>query len=671
MRFTIMALLAAWSIGSASAQPSDNSPDDPPARVARMSYVSGTVSFQPGGVDEWVAAPINRPLTTGDQFWADDQSRAEFHAGTATLRISRLTGFSFLNLSDTTLQARLSQGVLELRVADVEDREIIEVDTPNVSFNVVRPGIYRFEVDPSGQSTMVTVRDGEGDAIAAGQTVPVRTLQRVRVLGIDRPSFDVFPAPAMDEFDFWCAERSRREEQSISARYVSRDMIGYDDLDEHGAWSEIPEYGPVWRPRTVSIDWAPYRYGHWAWIEPWGWTWVDDAPWGFAPFHYGRWVYAGGGWVWVPGPRMRRPAYAPALVGWIGGPRFGVSISIGGGGGVGWFPLGPGEVFVPSYRTSSRYFNHVNVSNTRVTNVHVTNVYNTTVVNNNTTVINNTHYVNRGVPGGVTAVSHETFTRGRSVRQGLVNVNASAVESAQVTRTAAVAPSRQSVLAGAVAARSTPPAAVTERQVVARTPAPAPAVPFNTRRESYQANPGQPLSTDQVRQLQRQQVSSGSRSVVRQQAADAGQTTGQPGDRRMRSVEPANPAQQQTAPTERRRVERNPVQIMNPTERSNPIERQRVEQPRIEQRRVEQPRVEQPRIEQRRVEQPRIEQRRVEQPRVEQPRPRIERTPPPERSTPVERPRVERPQVQSPKEEKPAEQRQERRERPTREKKEN
>lgn len=662
MRLAIIAAMAVSGMALQAQPQPDGDPQDPPARVARMSYVTGTVSFQPAGVEDWVAAPLNRPLTTGDQFWADDQARAEFQAGNVTLRIGRLTGFSFLNLNDTTMQIRLSQGLLEVRVADLEDREIVEIDTPNISFSVVRPGVYRVDVDSSGQSTIVTVRDGEGDASGSGQSFPIRAGQRARVLGIDRTSYDVFPAPSMDEFDSWCAERARREEQSISARYVSRDMIGYDDLDQNGAWSEVPEYGPVWRPRSVGADWAPYRYGHWAWIEPWGWTWVDDAPWGFAPFHYGRWVYVGGGWAWVPGPMMRRPAYAPALVGWIGGPRFGVSISVGGGGGVGWFPLGPGEVFVPAYRTSPRYFNHVNVSNTRVTNVQVTNVYNTTVINNNNTVINNTRYVNRGAPGGVTAVSQETFTRGRPVHQSMANVNASALQSAQVTTSAAIAPSRQSVLAGAASTRSAPPASVTDRQVVARTPAPAPTVPFNKRREALQGNPGQPLSTGQVEQLQRQQPSSGWRSVVRQQPADATQpgTQGTPADRRMRRAEQpatANPQQnvQVPDPGERRRVERNPVELTNPTQRTNPVERQRVERPRVEERRVEQQRVEERRIEQRRVEQPRVERPQpTERQRVERPQQQ-------------ERPRVERPQ-QEQKTERPAEQRPERR---PREKKEN
>ena len=160
-------------------------------------------------------------------------------------------------------------------------------------------------------------------------------------------------------------------------RYVSPDVVGYQDLDDYGVWYSDSNYGYIWVPR-VTRGWAPYQDGHWAWISPWGWTWVDEAPWGYAPFHYGRWVYARNRWGWVPGPIAVRPVYAPALVAFIGGPRFSVSVALGGGGGhVGWFPLGPREVYVPAYRTSREYVNRVNVSNTTVTNITITNVYNT------------------------------------------------------------------------------------------------------------------------------------------------------------------------------------------------------------------------------------------------------------------------------------------------------
>src|SRR5205807_6042776 len=140
-------------------------------------------------------------------------------------------------------------------------------------------------------------------------------------------------------FDRWCRDRDVREDRAVALVHVPREVIGYEDLADYGVWERSPVYGWVWTPRGVAAGWAPYHSGHWAWIEPWGWTWVDDAPWGFAPFHYGRWAYAGAGWVWVPGPRVARPVYAPALV-----------VFVGTGGGVGWFPLGPRELYVPAHR---------------------------------------------------------------------------------------------------------------------------------------------------------------------------------------------------------------------------------------------------------------------------------------------------------------------------------
>jgi hypothetical protein len=155
--------------------------------------------------------------------------------------------------------------------------------------------------------------------------------------------------------------RDRGDDRNASTRYVSPEMTGVEDLDRHGRWEQSDEYGALWIPRGVAVGWAPYSTGHWVWISPWGWTWVDDAPWGFAPFHYGRWVYHRSNWCWTPGARVYRPVYAPALVAWVGGPRVSVSVSIGGPV-VGWFPLAPREAYVPSYRVSPRYAREVNHS---------------------------------------------------------------------------------------------------------------------------------------------------------------------------------------------------------------------------------------------------------------------------------------------------------------------
>ena len=457
---------------------------DPPARVGRLNYLSGSVSFRPGSIDEWAPARLNFPLTTGDHLWADQNSRAEIHVGSTAIRLAPQTAFAFLNLDDRTVQIRLSQGSLNLRLRQLGESEVFEIDTPNVTVSLLRPGLYRVDVDEQGNTT-VTAWQGESEVTAAGSAFTLHPRQTAFISGLDAPTYDLRNAASPDGWDDWCLARDRREEQAASLRYVSREMIGYEDLDEYGTWRMTAEYGPVWVPARVVAGWAPYHFGHWAWVEPWGWTWIDDAPWGFAPFHYGRWVYLSGAWAWVPGTVVVRPVYAPALVAFVGGSNWHVSLSLGGGG-VAWFPLGPREVYVPAYRASSTYVRNVNVTNVRVTNINVTN-YNLTNVN----------YVNRSVPGAVTAVPQEAFVKAQPVAKAAVAVPERVIAAAPVSgMTAAVAPRTESVLARPVAAArpvAQPPAAVVNRVVVARTTPPPAPVPFAARQQALAANPGRPL----------------------------------------------------------------------------------------------------------------------------------------------------------------------------------
>jgi hypothetical protein len=473
-----IAFLAAATVLAAVAQ------DDPPGRVGRLSYMSGSVSYRPGDVDDWVGADFNRPLTTGDHLWTDDGSRAEVHIGGAALRLGSQTAFEFLNLADSAVQVRLAQGTLSVRVRELSDQDTFEIDTPNLAFSLLRPGEYRIDVDPNNQTTTVTVRGGEGEVTGGGQAFTVHPGEQAQVSGGDTLAYNVVGAPGLDDWDQWCLSRERRADQSRSARYVSRDMVGYQDLDDYGNWRDTSDYGPVWVPTGVAAGWAPYHNGHWVWMEPWGWTWVDDAPWGFAPFHYGRWVYVGY-WAWVPGPVAVRPVYAPALVAWVGNP--GVAVGVG----VAWFPLGPREVYMPCYHASPTYVNRVNVTNTTiVNNINITNVY------------NNTTFVNRNAPGAVTVVPQRDFASARPVQTVAVRVDPGTLRSVQVVNAAPVAPSRQSVLGVTPARRvAQPPAAIQSRPVVAKTPPPPPPVPFAQRQAGLASNPGRPLDPVQVQRL--------------------------------------------------------------------------------------------------------------------------------------------------------------------------
>jgi len=493
--------------------------DDPPSRVARLGFARGSVSFNPAGTDDWVSAIVNRPVTTGDKLWNDSDGRSELSIGTAVIRLGSTTGFSFLNLTDNTTQIRVTEGTLNIRVRNLGDDETFEVDTPNLAFTVLRPGNYKIVVNEAGDTTTVVVRDGQGEVTGGGSAYTIHPNEIGAFVGTDELDADVESWESNDDdFDDWCADRDSRIDHSISSRYVSTDAIGYEDLDEYGGWRPVPEYGTIWFPHVTVVGWAPYHYGHWAYIAPWGYTWVDDAPWGFAPFHYGRWVTVGGVWGWVPcaprpvavvGVAYVRPVYAPALVAWVGGPHFGIGIGVGGGGfaagvNVGWFPLGPREVFVPSYPVSRTYVNNVNISNTTVNTTVVNNYYNTTVINRTTNVtVNNQHYMNQGVPGAVSATTPQAFTSAQSVSKNSVVVNQREVASAPVAATTPpVAPAKQAVLGSGASAAAKPPAALANRPVVAKTAPPPPPVSFAKQQQAIQANGGKPLAPSQVRQIQ-------------------------------------------------------------------------------------------------------------------------------------------------------------------------
>ena len=483
---------------------------DPPARVARLAQMSGTITFSPAGEEDWAVAQANRPVVTGDRLWADAGSHAELQIGDAAVRIGGETSVNVLNLDDQVGQFQLAQGSLNLRVRRVNGDQFYEIDTPNLAFSVRRPGEYRIDVDPNGNTTTLRVRSGEGQAWGEGAAYVIGAGQMYSFTGEGLRDYSTAALPQPDEFDRWAIDRDHREDAAVSARFVSPELIGASDLDEYGAWRDVQGYGNVWVPTSVEAGWAPYHYGHWGWVDPWGWTWIDDAPWGFAPFHYGRWAYLQSRWCWVPGPRTVRPVYAPALVAFVGGGG-GFSLSVSSGPGVAWFPLGVGEVYRPSYAVSRRYFTNVNVSNTVVNTTVINNYYN----NRNVNVV----YRNREVPGAVVAVSATSFASGRDVHREAVSVSRDVIARQPVSAVAAVAPTRASVIAaaaagGAAVAVAKPKQAILDRHAVAKAAPPPPAPSFAAKAQVLASQPGKPLDTEKLNSLRRERPAERNVKVV-------------------------------------------------------------------------------------------------------------------------------------------------------------
>ncbi|QQX86887.1 branched-chain amino acid ABC transporter substrate-binding protein [Cupriavidus necator] len=438
---------------------------DPSSRIATLAAVDGNLSFAPAGSDDWAAAGLNRPITTGDRLWLDHGGRAELHAGTVAVRLGGATAASILNLDDSATQVKLTQGTLQLRVRALPPGQTVEVDTPNLAFVPREPGDYRLDVAPDGSTTTVTMRHGSAVVYGDSRSIELQRGDRMRFAGTDLADAGGGGAPE-DAFDRWTASRDAREDASPSARYVPREMPGYAALDGYGDWQEDPGYGAVWFPRVVSAGWAPYSAGHWAWIAPWGWTWIDDAPWGFAPSHYGRWAYVGSRWGWVPGPRVR-PCYAPAVVAFVGasGPNW--SVRVGSGPGVAWYPLGPRDAYRPVYRASPTYVARIN----RVT------------VNN--IVMGDRRpppYANRNVPGAITGMPARNFVEGRPAR-GMHRDEWRNLPAGEARGAPPVAPVKGS-LVGSAPMRPLPPQARPgfERQAIAARPPGRPATDDLARR---------------------------------------------------------------------------------------------------------------------------------------------------------------------------------------------
>lgn len=336
---------------------------DPPSRVGRISYLDGEVGFRVDRRDEGGPATVNWPVSSGAVLESGRQGRAEIWVGSTAYRLSGDSQVEFPLIDDRRVDVSLNGGSLAVSVLDRDQAADTQVATPDGTVRFLTPGRYRLNV--YADHSELLVQAGRATVDNGRRVIPVAAGQ-MAVLDSDG-SEQLDAARGYDTFDQWVANRENASLAGPARRYVSPHMTGYQDLDAYGDWRNTDDYGTVWYPRAVASDWAPYRFGRWAWVAPWGWTWIDQAPWGFAPFHYGRWAMIGGRWGWVPGRLVPRPVYAPALVGWVGNPGWSVSFSFGSAPAVGWFPLAPREVYVPAYRYSPNYVRQINV--TQVTNV--------------------------------------------------------------------------------------------------------------------------------------------------------------------------------------------------------------------------------------------------------------------------------------------------------------
>lgn len=344
---------------SATAQ----SQSEPPGRVGRLAFVDGTVSFHDDEQSGWTKAIVNTPLTTGDALWTEPNARSEVSVAGTRIRMDGSTELDMTQIDDAQVRLQLAQGRVDVKTFAMDAAQPYEIVTPRGTITLQQQGDYYVEAGSTQDPTRLGVRSGAAQIQGLnGQTLAVRAGEVGEVFG-DGSALQLRtvqaapPAPAAS----WAA-RDRQVIYDQQPQYVPAGMTGYEDLNAYGNWINDGSYGQVWVPRSTPAGWAPYRTGHWSYVKPWGWTWIDEQPWGFAPYHYGRWANSNNRWVWVPPQRDQRPVYAPALVAFVGGLELAAQLGNQGRttGPVGWFPLGPREVYVPPYTTNRDYYQRIN-----------------------------------------------------------------------------------------------------------------------------------------------------------------------------------------------------------------------------------------------------------------------------------------------------------------------
>jgi hypothetical protein len=408
-------LMLTAALGLVRGARADEAPD--PGRETsppRLSLTDGQVSFWRPGAPEWTQAQVNTPLAPGDALSTGAPGTLEIQIGPrAFVRAWGHTQLGLGVLEPDFVQLTLAAGSAVLDLRGLDPGETVEIDTPNAAVMIGQPGYYR--VDVTGDRSRIMTREGGRATVtpAGGQAVTVTPSEELVVEGTSSAQLAAYAAPPLDDWDRWNYSRTDRLLDAVSARYVTPGTYGLSDLDPYGTWRVVPSYGTVWVPTGVAAGWTPYSTGSWISDPVYGWTWVDTAPWGWAPYHYGRWSYVDGYWAWAPGPIIARLVYAPALVAFLGDPGVVVGAA---GAPVSWVPLGWGEPVVPWWRRghgpSWRGWGGPRVVN----NVVVTN---TTVVN----VQNITVYRNASVPHAVVAVDRARFGHGPITARRIVHVD--------------------------------------------------------------------------------------------------------------------------------------------------------------------------------------------------------------------------------------------------------
>jgi hypothetical protein len=319
--FAWLALLL--GAGAAGAQPAPESSGPVPQLpeiAGRVVPLRGQVGVTLPG-DPAPTPADNRPLVGGERIETAADARALIQLGSTALRLGPRADLELRALAAPGVSIELRAGSAALQIATQDWADRIVILTPEGQWRALRPGHYR--IDRWADATRGTAWEGDLRFDAADRTlvVPAGRFAEVSRPGGQGRTEVAWGEPVPDEFAQWVQRDAQAAAQAAALRHVSPEVVGWEDLDRHGDWINDPEWGSLWLPSGVGAGWTPYLDGRWVWVGSWGWTWVDASPWGFAPFHYGRWLRWHDRWAWAPGPRHAPPRFSPAPPQWTAPPR--------------------------------------------------------------------------------------------------------------------------------------------------------------------------------------------------------------------------------------------------------------------------------------------------------------------------------------------------------------
>ena len=392
--------------------------------AARIQRVEGEVALNNTNAasaenDQWIPATENQPFSVGDRIYTRDKSRASLaFTGRNFARLNQNTSLDVLTLNDTRTQLALRDGSAMFDVGYLNSGDLFEVATPYGAVDFQQPGLYNVGI--SNGQVLVSVLSGLAQVVGLGGSGQISKGELLTLVGTTAADAVLSQLDGRDAGylvdDYYGYQYPRYYDgryrdyntylsdpyyfdpyrRNVSYQYVNSYIPGLYDLDYYGDWRNVDGYGNCWAPR-VDAGWSPYQTGYWYTDYPYGPTWVSTEPWGYAPYHYGRWAFVGDRWYWVPDSISTTPIYSPALVSFI---PFAQNE-------IGWVPLGPGDVYVPHYYNTSWQPYYLTRDN----------LYQRSV--------------NLNVPGAVTVVSLDDFTRQdfdwrrarRADRNALASVN--------------------------------------------------------------------------------------------------------------------------------------------------------------------------------------------------------------------------------------------------------